>query len=474
MPTSTLTGGHRTGLAATFRTDAWWVEPVWTGAGFLLFEQTGRGLGSAYAGEGALATDPTTVYWNPAGMVLLPGTQLAASGFGVYTRNAFENRGSRLNPAVGGLIPGNDGGNGGGFSLLSTFFLTHRLHDRVSLGIGVSTPFGLETDWDRGWVGRYHARLSRLQTININPSLAVRVTDWLSVGAGANAQWVNATLTSNIDLGTLCQLRIAAAGLPPSVCVDTLNLQPGKVDGYVRLRGEDWAGSWNLGLLFMPRDGTRIGLAYRSRSTQRLTGTAGFKIPPQAAILREQSGALRGTAARASVTLPDRASISFFQELRDDLHFLADVTWTNWSLFDELVFEFANPNQPDTVQPENWKDSLRYSLGLVYKLDEVWSFRGGFAYDESPVTSRVDVTPRIPDSDRYWMAIGVGIRPTSRIRIDLSYAHIFSPQQSTRNLDPTTGNRLIGNFESSADLFGFQITYDIDWTFSDPLGESTL
>ena len=83
------------------------------------------------------------------------------------------------------------------------------------------------------------------------------------------------------------------------------------------------------------------------------------------------------------------------------------------------------------------------------------------------------LTPRIPDADRYWLALGVGIRPTSRIRIDLSYAHIFSPQVSTRNPDPVTGARLIGNFQSAADLFAFQITYDIDWTFSDPFGTAS-
>jgi long-chain fatty acid transport protein len=444
------------------------------GAGFLLFEQTGRGLGSAYAGEAALASDPTTVYWNPAGMTLLSGTQFATSGFGVYTRTHFENRGSRFNPSVGGgPIPGDNGGNGGGFALLPTFFLTHQFHERVSVGIGMSAPFGLETDWPRGWVGRYHARLSRLQTINLNPSIAVKLTDWVSLGVGANAQWASATLANNIDLGTLCQERIGAAGLPPSFCINPLGLRPGRVDGYVRVKGNDWAAGWNIGLLFTPREGTRIGLAYRSRIEHTLTGDADFRIPQKAALLQEQSGALIDTAAQASTTLPDRASISLFQALREDLHFLADVTWTNWSLFDELVFEFANPNQPNTVQPENWKDSLRYSMGLVWAIDQMWTLRGGFAYDESPVTSRVDLTPRIPDADRYWLALGVGIKPTTRIRVDLSYAHIFSPQVSTRNLDPTTGNRLIGNFQSAADIFGFQITYDIDWTFSDPLGQPT-
>ncbi len=441
-------------------------------AGFLLFEQTGRGLGSAYAGEGALAMDATTVYWNPAGMVRLPGTQFAASGFGVYTRSQFQDRGSRFNPAVGGgLIGGNDGGNGGGFALLPTFFLTHRLHDRVSVGIGMSAPFGLETDWDRGWVGRYHARLSRLQTINLNPSLAVKVTDWLSVGAGANAQWASATLANNLDMGSICQILGAEQGIPASVCTDVLGLQPGKVDGYVRLKGDDWAAGYNVGFLFTPRAGTRIGVTYRSRISHTLTGDASFSVPKKAQALRTASGALVDTGVTAAATLPDRASISLYQELRHDLHFLADATWTNWPLFQQLEFDFQNPNQPTVVEPEDWTNSVRYSMGLVYLLNEMWSFRGGFAYDPTPVPSAVRLTPRIPDADRYWLALGVGIRPTSRIRVDLSYAHIFSPQVSTRNPDPITGARLIGNFQSAADLFAFQITYDIDWTFSDPLGE---
>src|SRR5262249_2914304 len=84
--------------------------------------------------------------------------------------------------------------------------------------------------------------------------------------------------------------------------------------------------------------------------------------------------------------------------------------------------------------------------------------------------NRVRLTPRIPDTDRYWLTMGVGIRPTSRIRIDLSYAHIFAPLAATRNPDPITHARLVGDFDASGDLFAFQLTYDIDWTFSDPLG----
>ncbi len=450
--------------------------PAAHGAGFFLFEQSGRGMGSAYAGEAAVAMDPTTIYYNPAGMVRLPGTQLAASGFGIYTRNHFNNQSSQFAPGTidGGLIGGNDGGNGGLFSLVPSFFLTHQLHERFTIGLGISTQFGLETSWQNGWIGRYHARLSRLQTLNINPSAAFRVTDWFSVGGGVSAEWAAARLTNNIDLGTICQQRIGALGLPPQVCIDTLGLRPGRVDGYVRVQGDDWNMGWNVGMLFEPSEKTRIGLAYRSRIEHDLVGDADFIIPQQAQILSTQTGALVDTNARASATLPDRAAISLYHELTDQLHFLADVTWTNWSLFEELVIKFANPAQPDTVQPENWKDTMRYALGLVYVLDDVWSFRTGYAFDESPIEDPVDRTPRIPDSERHWLAIGLGIRPTSRIRIDFSYAHIFAPRVRTRNADPSTGNLLIGTFDAAADLFAFQFTYDVDWTFSDVVGEPML
>jgi long-chain fatty acid transport protein len=475
MSMAPITARMRAGLAFSLAVCAMALgAPEVQGAGFLLFEQTGRGLGSAYAGEGAVAMDPTTVYYNPAGMVLVPGTQFAGSGFAVWTRSYFQNRGSRLNEAVGGaLIDGGDGGNGGGLGLLPTFFLTHQFNDWVSAGVGVSAPFGLETEWPRGWVGRYHARLSKLQTLNVNPSLAVRLTDWMSIGAGMDAQWASATLTNNLDMGSICQILGAqqTPPIPPQVCTAFLGLEPGKVDGYARLKGDDWAFGYNVGMLFMPWDGTRIGLTYRSRIEHTLTGDAEFSVPRKAELLVTQSGALRNTPVSASATLPDRASISLFQEVTDQLHFLADVTWTEWSLFQQLKFDFANPKQPTVIEPEDWNNSLRYSLGLVYVLDQMWSFRGGFAYDESPVPNRQHLTARIPDADRYWLALGMGIRPTSRIRIDLSYAHIFSPQVSTRNPDPVTGARLIGNFNSAADLFAFQVTYDIDWTFSDPVGQ---
>lgn len=436
------------------------------GAGFMLFEQSGRAMGSAYAGEGAIAADATTIFYNPAGMTLLEGTQFATSGFLVWTRFSFENNGSRLNDAVGGApLTGGNGGNAGSVQPLPTFFLSHQLTDRVSIGLGVSAPWGLQTDWERGWIGRYNARFSQLQTYNFNPSLAVRVTDWLSLGGGANAQYLTATLTNNLDLGSICQIEGAKAGISPAFC-NALGLTPQKVDGYVNLKGHSWAAGYNFGALFSPTSATRIGLTYRSRMTHDVEGDADFRIPKKGQILQKVSGALVDTPVSVSATLPDRASISLYQQITDEWAFLADFTWTHWSLFKQLQFNFANPKQPSVTEPEEWNNSERYALGAVYTPTKNWTLRTGYAFDASPVPNPTRRTARIPDSDRHWLALGFGYTPTTQLRVDLSYAHIFSPAGPTNNPDPVTGARTIGHFNGSADLFAFQVTYLVDWTFS--------
>ena len=293
--------------------------------------------------------DPTTLYYNPAGMTLLRGTQFASSGFVVFTRSNFENRGSHLNEEVdGGQIPGNSGGNGGGIALLPTFFLTHQFHERVSGGIGVSAPFGLETDWTRGWVGRYHARLSRLQTITVQPSLAVRVTDWLSIGAGADAEWAHAKLNNNLDMGSICQILGPQQNppVPPEVCTAFLGLQPGKVNGYVNLSGADWSAGYNIGLLFEP-SGSRVGSPI-ARSSTRSPATRSSASPRRPRFLHPVR-ALKNTPSAP----PRHPRPGLAQRLPEvnDLQFLADVTRTHWSLFKELVSTSRTRSSPRSSSP---------------------------------------------------------------------------------------------------------------------------
>ena len=437
-------------------------------AGFAVQEQTGRGLGSAFAGEGAAAEDASTIWFNPAGLSLLSGTQLAASGFAILPSSRFENAGSSLNPVVGGgVLGGGNGGDAGSLALIPTFFLAHELTSRVAVGLGVGTPFGLTTSYDAGWVGRYHALSSRLDTVNVNPSLAVRVTPWLSIGGGADIEYARARLTNSLDLGSICRIFGAAQGIPPAVC-DALGLPPGRVDGFVKISGDDWNAGYNAGLLLAPTAATRIGLAYRSRIHHDLGGEATFVIPKKAAILERVSGALRDTGGHAAVDFPERVALSGFHQLTRRWALLADVTWTHWDRFEDLVFRFDNPKQPTIVQPERWTDSFRYALGVRFDPLRTVSLRLGTAYDETPVPNEARRTPRIPDADRVWLAVGAGWRPTNRLRFDVGYAHIFSPGVSTANRDPVTGHLLRGDYSSEANVLGVQLTYQVGCP---PLGD---
>ena len=443
------------------------------GAGFQVNEQSARGLGSAFAGEAAAAEDASTIFFNPAGLTLLDGTQLVSSGFAIIPKAHFENHGSHLNPAVGGapLSGGNDG-NGTPTALLQTIFLSHHLTDRVWVGLGASTPYGLQTSWSSHWVGRYNAISSSLLTVNVNPTIAVKVTDWLSIGGGADVEYAKARLTNALDMGSICQIFGARQGIPASACTDFLKLRPQRVDGFVKVSGDDWNASYNLGILIRPSRDTRIGLAYRASVHHTLGGQADFDIPKKAQPLVKISGALVDTGGHATVDLPERLALAAFHQLTPQWAILADITWTRWSRFDELVFKFDNPKQPSITEVENWNDSFRYAIGARYQASPQWSFRFGTAYDESPVPDPEHRTARIPDSDRVWLAAGVAYRWTDRIRLDLGYAHLFALGASTNSRDPVTGATFKGDITAHADIVGVGLTYDFGWPLWPPWGRS--
>jgi long-chain fatty acid transport protein len=432
-------------------------------AGFMLFEQSARGLGSAFAGEAAAAEDASTIYYNPAGLGWVPGTQLVSAGFAIIPAATFDDGGSHVNRALGGgRLRGGEGGDAGGLALVPAIFVAHELGDGFHLGLGVSAPFGLETRYDHGWIGRYHAISSRLETTNVNPTIAYRPTDWLAIGVGADIDYAKARLTNAIDLGGVCEIFGARAGLPPGACT-ALGFPPQSTDGVVKVSGDDWGAGFNAGVMVAPWRTTRIGLAYRSSIEHELKGRATFFLPKKAAILRRASGALVDTGGSAAVELPERVSLAAFHEITSRWAVMADVTWTRWSRFDELVFRFENPKQPTIVQPEGWRDSFRYAIGLRYAPIPALGLRLGLAYDESAIPDAEHRTPRIPDADRVWLASGVAWRPTDRLRFDVGYAHLFALDTSIRNRDPVTGHVIRGDYSGEANIVAFQVTYDLGW-----------
>jgi long-chain fatty acid transport protein len=377
-------------------------------SGFALIEQNASGLGNAYAGAAAVAGDASTVYFNPAGMTLLPDSQVVVAGHLIKLKAEFSG-------TVSQTIGGGQGGDAGDLSFVPNAYFAHRLSPDLHVGLGVNAPFGLKTEYDADWIGRLQAIKSDLKTINVNPSIAYNVSDQISVGAGVNLQYLETELTNSAG----------PAGL-------------------AAVKGDDYGWGFNLGALWQLSPATRLGVAYRSEIDFDLEGDASFSALP----------VLNGDVT-AKTTMPDSASLSLFNRLSPAWDLLADVSWTGWSDFDELAI-YRTSGALLSYTPENWDDTLRYSVGATWHTSEKLSLRGGVAYDEAPV-SDADRTPRIPDGARTWGAVGGQYRLGKASAIDFGYAHLFVNDpglQSTAN-----GTTLTGEYDSAVDIVSVQFTH---------------
>ncbi|MFZ4703031.1 MAG: OmpP1/FadL family transporter, partial [Candidatus Methylumidiphilus sp.] len=233
---------------------------------------------------------------------------------------------------------------------------------------------------------------SQLKTININPSLSYQANDWLSLGLGFSAMWAQADLTNSVDFGSLIRV-------------------PHMLDGQAEMKGENWSWGWNLGAMFQITPATRAGLAYRSQVHLNLEGYVAFSGVPRPLIPLFYTG-----NATAKLATPDNVSASIFHQLNDQWDVMADLTWTHWSTFRDLT-SMRTSGVPLSYTPENWNDAVRASLGTSFHYNENLKLRTGFAYDESPVSSAYR-TPRIPDSDRFWLSIGANYKLTPLSSVD--------------------------------------------------------
>ncbi|MES1986902.1 MAG: outer membrane protein transport protein, partial [Pseudomonadota bacterium] len=172
-------------------------------AGFALIEQSASGMGNAFAGGGAVAEDASTIFFNPAGMTYISGTQIVGAIHLIKPSAEFNNNGSVAGAGAGPFPSrplGGSGGDAGDLSFVPNFYYKRDLTDTVKFGLGVNAPFGLKTEYDKDWIGRFQAIKSELKTVNINPAIAFKLNDQLSIGAGLSAMWAQAELTSAVNL----------------------------------------------------------------------------------------------------------------------------------------------------------------------------------------------------------------------------------------------------------------------------------
>lgn len=415
------------------------------GSGYAVLEHSVKGLGTAYAGGAAAADDASTVMYNPSGLVRLTGSQVVGGLHLVFPSARFRNDGS--GHVTGQPLTGGAGGNAGSAILVPNLYYSRELSEWIHVGLGLFSPYGLSTEYHSDWVGRYHAIKSDLISFNINPALALRVTDRLSVGFGLNAQYIDAELSNAIDFGTIFS-SLGAAGMAPQ-----------RNDGYVTFKGDSWSWGYNLGMLYQFSPQTRAGAAYRSSVDHTLKGDAEFSGVPAG----NPTGRFRNSKVEADVTTPDTLSLSLWHSFSDTLAVLADTTWTNWSVLDELRIEFDNPAEDDAVTTFSWEDTFRYSLGVIYH-PMPWTFRAGVAYDESPASDPAHRTPRIPDNDRTWIACGVGYRWSDAVSLEFGYAHLFVKDAEIRK-QATGEDRLRGGLSGSYESNVNIVSGELAWRF---------
>ena len=395
-------------------------------AGFALIEQSGSGMGNAFAGGSAVAEDASTVYFNPAGMTYIEGTQLVGALHLIKPTAEFNNNGSI---AGAGKPLGGSGGDAGDLAFIPNAYFKMDYSDTIKLGIGVNAPFGLKTEYDPTWIGRFQAIKSEVKTININPAVAFKVNDQLSLGFGVSAMWAQATLTRAVNFG-------------------------GGGEGSVKIKGDDWGFGYNLGAIYQATSDTRIGMAYRSKVDQHLEGDATFTRPALVPAAAAPDGSIN-----ASVSLPENFSLSAFSKINDTWDVMADITWTHWSRFKQLTI-YRSSGALLSNTDENWDNSMRYSIGANYHYSDAIKLRAGLAYDEEAVNDDFR-TARIPGNDRKWLALGANWKASPNSSVDIGYAHLFISDANINDGRSGAANgTLKGTYDGSVDILSFQYTHN--------------
>lgn len=451
-------------------------------SGYQFGSQSVSGQGTAHA-NGAEANDPSTIFANPAGLSRLEGTQFSGGATLVVPHSEYTDNGSTniLGRSTGG-------GNGGSFApkavAAPNFYLSHKLNDKINLGLGVFVPYGAKLDYGFDWAGRYALKSVNLQSFNINPSMSFKLDDRHSFGFGISAQYMDAKLQQMADATTGINGRLQQLGFTLAQ-IAAIGVRG---DGLADVQGNDWGFGWNIGYMFQLDENTRFGLAYRSSIKQSLSGSSTWTFNNVtnnalgAVVSQNSLGAIAkgkhpDASAKVDVTTPETASANFFHQLNPKWAVMGDVTWVANSQMKDIVIQQSTVDataQGDMVIHQNWRDTWRVSLGANYQYSDAWLFRGGVAWEQSPLQSDKDRHPALPDSDRLWLSLGANYKINKQSSVDFAYSFInfananvdYTDGCSPAGASPTTGAACTGNggtvrgsYKTYLQLIGLQYNY---------------
>lgn len=465
------------------------VAPMAAGSGYSVGTQSVSAQGTANA-NGAEALDASVIFNNPAGMMNLQGTQFSAVGNYVLPNIKFTQSGQATGNLGGTLVPitGSDGGEPIDDTFIPHFYLSHRLSENTAVGLGVFVPFGANAEFNDDFVGRFYALATELTTINLNPSFAVRVKEGHSFGFGLNVQYMDGTLRRKIYApaisGALATDQVINGGMTVPQALAMVNNSvvqnaDGSLDPMFKASGDDVAFGLNAGYLYEFDEGTRVGLAWRSRIHHELEGDASLynmeALEQQMVADGLPTDALATIAksadARLRVDTPESLSFNIYHKITDTVAVMSDVTWTKQSRLKEIVVE-AQPITTTYLQTD-WRTTAKISLGATWQVSQPFQLRAGYMYDESPIDGADTTLPTLPDNDRNWFSVGAKWQITPAHSLDFAYTYLmvedrfmdrsFDSQRDTdvpNNPSPdgqgSSAGTVAGNFESSAHLLGVQ------------------
>ncbi len=355
-------------------------------AGFYIQEQSVKGLGTAFAGSATSIEDASTVYFNPAGMTKLEGAQVNAGVHLLIPNADITDTGSTFPP---GVTAAEDNGNPYDPSPIPNLFavtpVTLGGHE-LWAGVGVTAPFGLGSDYGDDSVVRFDSTETELMTINVAPSVAYKVNDMISVGGGLDIQYADAELKSALWAGT---------------------------EGTSTLEGDDISVGYNLGVQVQATPSTEIGLHYRSAISHELDG----KI-----IVEGSTGADRNIDGGADLDLPDILTLGAAHDVNDKLRVMGQATWFGWNNFQEIKAVDNSGNEISNVE-QNYQNTMAFAVGAEYDVNDTWTVRAGYQYDETPTVDKFRTT-RTPDGDRHWFSGGATYSLNDKIDLDFAATYI--------------------------------------------------
>ncbi|HOT01489.1 MAG TPA: OmpP1/FadL family transporter [Acidobacteriota bacterium] len=397
-------------------------------AGFAINEQGARSMAQAMAFV-ARADDPSALFYNPAGITQLEGTQFYFGATAIAQGTTWSNDLGTLS------IESDDR-----WEIPPHMYVTHQLNEDWYFGFGFFVPYGLSKKWPAEFPGKYSSRNVRLQAFYLNPNIAYKINDVLSVAVGLDIVYSSAKLERDLYLAQII---------------------PGVPDGYFSADVSGTGFGANAALLAKINDKLSFGASYRSQVKVDFDGDLTNTIPSTGNPVYDGmlASLFPNQEVETAITMPDVIQVGFATTPKENYTTELDFQWTNWSVYNTLPFIFSQPTQALVSQeiPKLWKDGYTLRWGNEYKYSESLDLRAGAYYDWNPVPNAT-LDPMLPDSNRVSFQAGFGWH-NEKITLDVAYMYIYFFE---RDINNNAAFRIVpnsGRYESSAHLFGLSLGY---------------